>query len=266
VKKSWSFVGLPYSVLSRTPTIQQMVKWGYIESSLESDEVQTRTFDVPAEPDSRRTGICRMCEKTRTVNAEGHCAKCWARSFGWMEIRGQDESRSHNRRLVTAAAAQDVGARWDSYFPPERNEMDYHPPAPRLIPARSRPWQRHRYSSSRTAPERLYRGDSLRCMVCLRIATALPHDQVCEACEKDRRRKGRPCGIVYDRWLINRRVSQWDKSPEQIAAYDSAKFLQLVRSSVVEKVPLGCDVATVIFRKRYNNITDSNASSERHFG
>ena len=182
-------------------------------------------IEYRADPDLPCTSRTRLCGAETSARCARTCARSTqtvtARSVGLGHLAGwrsgaQDEPRRHSRRLVTAAAAQDVGARWDSYFPPERNEIDYHPPVPRLTPRGQRPWQKHRYGSSRTAPERLYRGVWLRCLVCLRVPTALRYDQVCEACEKDWRRKGRPWGIAYDSWLINRRVSQWDKSPEHI--------------------------------------------------
>ena len=266
-------MGLPFSVLKQTPTLQQMVAWGWVRPSRESRREKTRITFMPARPDPRHQGICVMCLKRREVNADDQCARCWARSFGWLELRLEPRPPPSSGRLTAAAAYADVGGRWDSYFDEEDDEedhgpgwglgKDYHPPARMPVPPlrQIRPWQRWRWqvedqwrvddygkkyrTARRTAPERLHpsktHGVSLRCLVCLAQADTLRRDQVCEACERDWRRKGRPWGIKYERWLIDRRLNQWEKSHEHLFAYESAQFVKVVRGSFSENMPVTRD-------------------------
>ena len=153
-----------------------------------------------------------------------------------------------------------LGRRYDDFPTGWGIGVDYHPPAPQSPLMRTRPWQKHRYERSRTAPERLYRGVWLRCLVCLRVPQALRSDQVCDACERDWRRQGRPEGIKYEYWLNDRRVNQWNKSPEHLSAYLAA----LVRASLSENMPSSRDGTRVSFEKWYNgsrDISDDGAQS-----
>ena len=117
MKDQHSFVGIPFSVLSRTPTIQQLVRWGHVQPSPESSQEELRISLMPATAERRSVAVCTMCGKTRTVNASGQCSICWEPLFGWVPPNDQDEPRIASRRLVTAAAAQDVAARWEQLLP-----------------------------------------------------------------------------------------------------------------------------------------------------
>ena len=152
-----------------------------------------------------------------------------------------------------------VGAAWDPIFVQLQDHQrshwpgvgddwpvgDYYhhlPTGPRL-PTRTRPWQigpqgniRQRVASMHHRMEFQRRDPSgnqvvvLRCLVCLGEKTDLRPDQVCGACDKDWRRKGRPWGHDYEDWVDHRRVTQFKERNDHIAAILSARFREFVQA------------------------------------
>lgn len=153
-------------------------------------------------------------------------------------------------------------------------------PTPRTIPDwQQRPWQRHRWQvqdqwwnrDGKRGEKLIGRTDArrlsvvtLRCLVCLRSPETLRRDQVCQACEKNWRRLGRPWGEDYERWVLWRRVAaaeeyeqDWRSSRRTESTEESplgrlAEYDRLVRGTITHNEPLTRGSRTPLIWVQYN--------------
>jgi hypothetical protein len=224
--KNLSYIGIPYSALkNRTPTIQQLVQWGYVSPSPESKQTALRIDYTEPVPGFCHLGICLTCGANRMTNSTGNCNVCWRKSFTYLPP--EMEPQGVTGKIVTVFNRADIGALFENFYasvnpsswksdrpPPIGN---YHAPARNPVPPEgaSRPWQRYGWQvddvKTRTACERLHPSDghgvSLRCLICLGTPDTLRHDQVCALCARNWSEKaGEPWGEDFEWWIVKRRA------------------------------------------------------------
>ena len=217
----------------QTATLEQMVEWGTVPAPTDPGRHAMRVRQVaPWE------AIPKPIEEVdfETVEREFYSAvivqRIVVKDDGPLLLKV--EKQCGHKSCVPSPTPIDE---WSVHYvhPPRASREQQRPWADR--PWHIRRWQVEdgklaRDQRQRTAPERLNpldgQGVGIRCLVCLRPTgrvrgvgktDVLRHDQVCGACEKDWSRTGRPWGTTYDAWLTKRRVAQWRKSGEHLAAY-----------------------------------------------